>query len=164
MTVTRVHLYIFDIVLSAEYALEYIGAAVWNGSLTRDAWYSYERPCHETALSHCVHPAAAPTRAVQIVVGESEHTTCKDIRSGIRASALTRSGPREPSHGIHGRNHAATPRNQYNDQPSRGPLREAMRRYRSQTKRHHDEATQKTQYPYTAKPMPHQVSQHTHDA
>ena len=71
----------------------------------RDDRYRCARTCHATALSHCVHPEAAPTHTVPVVVGGSdlECATCKDIRSGIRVSALVRRGLHQPSHGLHGR-------------------------------------------------------------
>ena len=49
------------------YAPDYVGAAVWNGLHTRDAWYSLARTCHETALSHCVRFDTAPTRTLPVV-------------------------------------------------------------------------------------------------
>ena len=93
----------FDIQLAAAYAPDYMGAAAWNGLHTRDGWYSFARTCHDTALSHCVQPKAALTHTVPVVVGGSERATCKDIRSGISASALVRRGLRQPTHGLHGR-------------------------------------------------------------
>ena len=78
----------FDVELSALYAPDYMGAAVLNGLHARDAWYSFARTCHETALSHCVRPEAAPRHTVPVGVGGSERGTCKDIGSGITASAL----------------------------------------------------------------------------
>ena len=59
--------------------------------------------CHETALSHCVHPEAALTHAVPVAVGGSERATCNDIGSGISASAFMHRGLRQPSHGLPGR-------------------------------------------------------------
>ena len=75
----------FDVELSAAYAPDYMGAAVWSGLHTRDGWHNFARTCHDTALSHCVHPEAAPTHTVPVMVGGSERATCKDIRSGISA-------------------------------------------------------------------------------
>ena len=94
---------VFHVELLAVYTTDYMGAAVWNGLHTRDAWYSFARTCHEMPLSHCVRLDAAPTRTVPVVVGGSERATCKDIRSGISASARIRRGLRQPSHGLHGR-------------------------------------------------------------
>ena len=95
----------FDVELSALYAPDYVGAAVLNGLHARDAWYSFARTCHETALSHRVRPGAAPTHTVPVVVGRSERATCKDIRNGIITAALIRRGLRQPLHagGLHGR-------------------------------------------------------------
>ena len=42
--------------LSAAYALNYMGAAVWHGLRTRDTWCEYVRTCHETPLSHAQRP------------------------------------------------------------------------------------------------------------
>ena len=53
----------FRIALSAAYAPDYMGAAVWQGLHVRDAWCAYARTCHETALSHGVRSASKPTRA-----------------------------------------------------------------------------------------------------
>ena len=78
-----------------------MGAATWNGLHTRDAWYSYTRPCREIALSLSVRPAATPTRTEEVRVGGSENATCKDIRSGMSASALTRRGLRQLSRRLH---------------------------------------------------------------
>ena len=61
------------------------------------------RTCHDTALSHCVHPEAALTHTDPFVVGGAERATCKDIRSEIIAAALVRRGLRQPTHGLHGR-------------------------------------------------------------
>ena len=80
-----------------------MGGAAWNGLHTRDGRYSFARTCHDTALSHCVHPEAALTHTDPLVVGSAERATCKDIRSGISAAALVRRGLRQPSHGLHGR-------------------------------------------------------------
>ena len=93
----------FDVELSAAYAPDYIGAAVWNGLHNRDAWYGFTRTSHNTALSHCVHPEAALTNTDPFVVGVAARATCKDIRSGISAAALVRRGLRQPTHGLHGR-------------------------------------------------------------
>ena len=81
-----------DVELSAAYAPDYMGAAAWNCVHTQDAWYSFARTCHDTALSHCVHPKAAPTHTVPVVVGHSERATSIDIGSGNSASALVRRG------------------------------------------------------------------------
>ena len=59
----------FDAKLSAAYATDYMRAAAWNGRHTRVAWYSFARTCHDTALSHCVHPETAPTHTMPVVVG-----------------------------------------------------------------------------------------------
>ena len=96
----------FDVEFSAASAPDYKGAADWNRPRTRDTWYRFTRTCHETVLSHCVRPEAAPTHTVPAVVGSSERATCKDIRSGISASALMRRGLPQPSHGLHGLPHA----------------------------------------------------------
>ena len=93
----------FRIALSAAYAPDYMGAAVWQGLHVHDAWCTYARTCHETALSHGVRSAATPTRAAPDVVGEVASMTRKDIRIGISASALVCRGLRRPSHGLHGR-------------------------------------------------------------
>ena len=58
---------------------------------------------------HCVHPEAAPTHTVQVVVGGSERSTRKDLRSRISASAHIRRGLRQPSYGLHGRRRATAP-------------------------------------------------------
>ena len=89
--------------LSAAYAPDYMGAAVWQGLHVRDAWCTYARTCHETALSHGVRSASAPTRAAPDIVGEVANMTHKDIRIGISASAIVCRGLRRPSHGLHGR-------------------------------------------------------------
>ena len=89
--------------LSAAYAPDYMGAAVWQGLHVRDAWCMYARTCHETALSHGVRSASAPTRAAPDIVGEVANMTHKDIRIGISASAIVCRGLRRPSHGLHGR-------------------------------------------------------------
>ena len=93
----------FRVELSAAYAPDYMGAPVWQGLRTRDTWCAYARTCHETAPSHGVRSAAAPTRAAPDMVDEVAHTTRKDIRIGISASALVCRGLRQPSHGLHGR-------------------------------------------------------------
>ena len=59
----------FDVKFSAAHAPDYMGAAAWNGLHTRDGWYSFARTCHDTALSHCVHPGAALMHTVPVVVG-----------------------------------------------------------------------------------------------
>ena len=71
-------------------------------------WYSFARPCYETALSHGARPAAVATRtaSVQDVVGGCEHATCKRIRGAVSASSLTCRGLRQLSRGLHGRPHA----------------------------------------------------------
>ena len=89
--------------LSAAYAPDYMGADVWHGPHTRDAWCMYARTCHETALSHGVRSASAPTRAAPAMVGEVANTTRKEIRIGISASALVCRGLRKPPRGLHGR-------------------------------------------------------------
>ena len=61
----------------------------------------YARTCHEAALPHGVCSASAPTGIVQDMVGEAANTSCKDIRIGIRASALTRCRLGQPSQGLH---------------------------------------------------------------
>ena len=93
----------FVVELSAAYVPDYIGAAAWNGLHTRDGCYSFARTCHDTALSHCAHPEAALMHTDPFVVGGAERATCKDIRRGIRASALVRMGLRQLTHGLHGR-------------------------------------------------------------
>ena len=93
----------FRIELSAAYAPDYMGAAVWQGMRSRDAWCEDARTCHETALSYDVRSASAPTRAAPDMVGEVAHTTLKDIRIGISASALVYRALRQPSLGLHGR-------------------------------------------------------------
>ena len=84
----------FDVELSSAYATDYMGAAAWNGLLTRDGWYRFTRTCHDTALSHCICPEAALTHTDPFVVGGAERATCKGIRSGTRtqgpASAYSR--------------------------------------------------------------------------
>ena len=92
--------------LSAAYALDYMGAAVWHGLRTRDTWCEYVRTCHEALLSHGVRSTSTPTRAAPGMVGEVANTTRKAIRIGISASALVCRGLRQPSHGLHGRPHA----------------------------------------------------------
>ena len=89
--------------LSAAYAPDYMGAAVWQGLRARDTWCEYARTCHETALSHGIRSTSTPTRAAPVMVGEVANTTRKDIRIGISASALVCRGLRQPSHGLHGR-------------------------------------------------------------
>ena len=93
----------FRIALSAAYALDYMGAAVWQGLHVRDAWCTYACTCHETALSHGVCSASTPTRAAPDMVGAVANMTLKDIRIGISASALVCRGLRRPSHGLRGR-------------------------------------------------------------
>ena len=93
----------FRIELSAAYAPDYMGAAVWQGLRTRDTWCEYVRTCHEAALSRGVRSASTPTRAAPDMVGEVANTTRKDIKIGISASALVCRGLRQPSHGLHGR-------------------------------------------------------------
>ena len=93
----------FDVELTTAYAPDCMGAAAWNGLHTRCGWYSFARTCHDPALSYCVHPEAALTHTYPVVVRASERATCNDIRSGIGASALVRSGRRQPTHGLHGR-------------------------------------------------------------
>ena len=93
----------FRIELSAAYAPDYMGAAVWHGLHARDTWRKYARSGHETALSHGVRSTSIPTRAAPDMVGEVANTTCKDIRIGISASALVCRGLRQPSHWLHGR-------------------------------------------------------------
>ena len=93
----------FDVELAAAYAPHYRGTAAWNGLHARDGWYSFARTCHDTALSHCVHPEVALTHTDPFVVEGAERATGKDIRSGISASALVRRGLRQPTHGRHGR-------------------------------------------------------------
>ena len=91
-----------------------MGAAVWNGLHTRDAWYSFAHTCHGTALSHCVRPEAAPTHTVPVMVCDSDRATRKDILSRISTPALTiiiRRGLHQPSHRRHGRPRA-TPQHQ----------------------------------------------------
>ena len=66
----------FDVELSAAYAPDYMGAAAWNGLHTRDGWYSFALTCHDTALSHCVHPEAALMHTDPFVVGGAERATC----------------------------------------------------------------------------------------
>ena len=73
-----------------------------KGLHTRDGWYSFARTCHDTALSHCVHPEAALTQTDPVIVGGSERATCKDIRSGSSASAAVRRGLRQPTHELYG--------------------------------------------------------------
>ena len=97
----------FRIELSAAYAPDYMGAAVWQGLRTRDTWCEYARTCHETALSPGVRSTSTPTRAAPDMVGEVANTTRKDIRIGISASALVCRGLQQPSHGLHGRNQLA---------------------------------------------------------
>ena len=53
----------FRLELSAAYAPDYMGAAVWQGLRTRDTWCEYARTCHETALSHGVRSTSTPTRS-----------------------------------------------------------------------------------------------------
>ena len=95
----------FDTKLSAAYAPDYMGSAVWNGLHTRDGWFSFARTCHDTALSHHVCPKAALTHTDTFVVGGAKRTTCKEIRRGISVAALVRRGLqlRQPTHGLHGR-------------------------------------------------------------
>ena len=93
----------FDAELTAAYAPEYMGVAVWNGQHTRDGWYSFARTCHDTALSHSVCPEAALTHTDTFVVGGAKRATCKEIRIGVSAAALVRRGLRQPTHGLHGR-------------------------------------------------------------
>ena len=93
----------FRLELSAAYAPDYMGAAVWQGLHTRDTWCMYARTCHDTALSHGVRSTSTPTRAAPGMVGEVANTSRKDIRIGISASALVCRGLRQPSHGLHGR-------------------------------------------------------------
>ena len=78
----------FRIALSAAYAPDYMGAAVWHGLHVRDACCTYARTCHETALSHGVRSASTPVRAAPDLVGAVANMTRKDIRIGISASAL----------------------------------------------------------------------------
>ena len=92
----------FDAELSAACALDYMGAAAWNGLHTRDGWYSFARTCPNTALSHRVCPEAALTHTDPFVVGGAKRATGKEIRSGINATALVRRGLRQPAHGLHG--------------------------------------------------------------
>ena len=92
----------FDVELSAAYAQDYMGPAVWRGLPTRDTWCMYACTCHETALSHDVRSASAPTSATRDMVGEVTNT-CKDIRIGFSAAALVCRGLRQPLHGLHGR-------------------------------------------------------------
>ena len=91
----------FDVELSAAYAPNYMGAAAWSGLHPRDGWSSLLFV--DTALSRCVHPEAALTHTDPVVMGGSERASCKDIRSGISASALVRRGMRQPTHGLRGR-------------------------------------------------------------
>ena len=53
----------FRIELSAAYAPDYMGAAVWRGLHARDTWCMYARTCHEAALSHGVRSTSTPARA-----------------------------------------------------------------------------------------------------
>ena len=59
----------------------------------------YARTCHQTALSHCVRPTAAPTRAVQVMVrgallthvqGRSERDECVGTHTQGPAATVTR--------------------------------------------------------------------------
>ena len=93
----------FRIELSAAYAPDYMGAAVWHGLHTRDTWCMYARTCHETALAHGVRSTSTPTRAAPDMVGEVANSTRKDIKTGINASALVCRGLPQTSHGLHGR-------------------------------------------------------------
>ena len=83
-----------------------MGAAVWQGLHVRDAWCTYARPCHETALSHGVGSASTPTRAAPDMGGAVANMARKDIRIGISASALVCRGLQRPSHGLRGRSRA----------------------------------------------------------
>ena len=76
---------------------------VCTPGLAGQPWNSFARMCHDTALSHCVHPEAALTHTDPFVVGGAERATCKDVSSGISAAALVRRGLRQPTHGLHGR-------------------------------------------------------------
>ena len=67
----------FRVGLSAAYAPNYMGAAVWQGLRTLDAWCEYARMCHETALSHGVRYTSAPARAAPDMVGEVVNTIAK---------------------------------------------------------------------------------------
>ena len=95
----------FDAELSAAYAPDYMGAAVWNGLHTRDGWFTFARTCHNTAHSHRVCPdhEAALTHTDTFVVGGAKLAACKEIRSEISAAALVRRGLRQPTHRLHGR-------------------------------------------------------------
>ena len=97
----------FRVALPAAYAPDYMGAAVWQGLHVRDAWCTYARTCHVTALSHCIRFASTPTRAAPAMVCAVADMTRKDIRIGISASALVCRGLQRPSHGLHGRSRAA---------------------------------------------------------
>ena len=76
---------------------------VCTPGLAGQPWNSFARMCHDTALSHCVHPEAALTHTDPFVVGGAERATCKYISSGISAAAIVRRGLRQPTHGLHGR-------------------------------------------------------------
>ena len=84
----------FRVELSAAYAPDYMGAAVWQGLHTRDTWCEYVRTCHEAALSHGARSTSTPTRAAPDMVGEVANTTRKDIRIGISASCAGAYGSR----------------------------------------------------------------------
>ena len=92
----------FRVEVSAAYAPDYMGAAVWQGLHTRDTCCMYAQTCHETALSHGVRFTSARTRAAPDLVGEVADATRRDIRIGISASALVCRCLRQPSHGLHG--------------------------------------------------------------
>ena len=96
----------FRVALPAEYAPDYMGAAVWQGLHVRDAWCTYARTCHETAQSHGIRSASTPTRAAPDMRGAVADMTRKDIRIGISASALMCRGLRRQSNGLHGRSRA----------------------------------------------------------
>ena len=96
----------FCVDLSAVYAPDYMGDAVWHGLHTWDTWCRYARTCHETAVPDGVRSTSATTRAAPIMVGEVANRTRKDIMFRISASALLCRGLRQPSHGLHGRPHA----------------------------------------------------------
>ena len=74
----------FRIALPAAYAPDYMGAAVWQGLHVRDAWCTYARTCHETALSHGVRSASTPTRAAPDMGGAVANMTRKKT-SGLES-------------------------------------------------------------------------------